>query len=339
MHPGANITHLCCTKDKMGLNLQLPSNIFDKCQTNVRNILHQSEDANVKSIYDATKHKYVENHTIISTSVETERSCKSIQNKSIQDSCWANFVTLKKQSIIITYLTENLGVNRIKSWQKVIHRLPNNIFSFCRRYLILALPTKANLKTWNIINDNTCILCNKKPETQHHIISNCPTAAEDRYKWRHDSVLYTIAHYLLNYTDNSYKLFVDIEGYENPAILFHSCRPDILLLKNDTLYVIELTVCFETNFIKSHEYKINRYRNLKDNLIDKKYKLVIYAVEFSAIGLTSSNLINFTRFLKTLKIDVHKMISKCSEVCVRSSYYIFNRRGKDWTFPALMKFF
>ena len=136
----------------------------------------------------------------------------------------------------------------------------------------------------------------------------------------------------------TYKLFVDIEGYDNPGSLFRSCRPDIVLLKNDMLYVIELTICFETNFIKSREYKTKRYQNLKDNLIDKKYKVEIYTVEFSAIGLTSSNLVYFTRFLKTLNIDVKRMISKCSEVCVRSSYYIFNRRGKDWTFPILLKF-
>ena len=96
MHPGANITHLCCPKDKMGLNLQLPSSIFEKCQTNVRNILCQSEDVNIRSIYDVTEYRYVKNDAIISTSITTDKSCKTLQNKEIQDSCWSHFLTLKK---------------------------------------------------------------------------------------------------------------------------------------------------------------------------------------------------------------------------------------------------
>ena len=71
------------------------------------------------------------------------------------------------------------------------------IYNFCRKYLILALPTKANLKTWNIIENSTCDLCKQKSETQHHIVSDCQTAAvEKRYTWSHNSVLYTIANYM-----------------------------------------------------------------------------------------------------------------------------------------------
>ena len=51
-----------------------------------------------------------------------------------------------------------------------------------RKYLFLALPTKANIKTWNIIENNTCNLWKQNSETQHNIVSNCQTAAvEKRY--------------------------------------------------------------------------------------------------------------------------------------------------------------
>ena len=58
----------------------------------------------------------------------------------------------------------------------------NNKKNMSRKYLFLALPTKANIKTWNIIENNTCNLWKQNSETQHNIVSNCQTAAvEKRY--------------------------------------------------------------------------------------------------------------------------------------------------------------
>ena len=73
---------------------------------------------------------------------------------------------------------------------------------------ILYLPTKANLKTWKTIENSTCNFCKYKYETQHHIVSDCPTAvAGECYTWRHNSVLYTIASYLSSIDDNNAKVY------------------------------------------------------------------------------------------------------------------------------------
>ena len=107
-----------------------------------------------------------------------------------------SFYHLKKESIITTFLTNNIPTNRLSSWHKVSLRLPNKIFSFWGKYLILALPAKVNLKTWNIIENSTCDLCKQKSVTQHRIVSNCQRAAVEKcYTWRHNSVLYTTANY------------------------------------------------------------------------------------------------------------------------------------------------
>ena len=110
------------------------------------------------------------------------------------------------------------------------------------------------------------------------MLNNCPTAVQSgRYTWRHDSILFTICHYLSLPERCGYTIYADILGYKNPSELFRNLRPDIVLLKRDSLVSTELTCCFVTNLINSQNYKVDRYCNLEedcnlilDNLIHTK---------------------------------------------------------------------
>ena len=64
-----------------------------------------------------------------------------------------------------------------------------------------------------------------------------------------------------------FKIFSDLINYENPGNLFKSKRPDIVLKESDSIAAIELTCPFELNIIKSKEYKENKYRELKNDLV------------------------------------------------------------------------
>ena len=237
---------------------------------------------------------------------------------------WKNKASSSNSSPII-YL-------RLTSWQHVVDRMPSNIFSFCRRALILALPTKANLKTWNIAKSNICSLCTKSSETQHHMLNNCSRAIEEgRYTWRHDSVLHTMGYHLEKLINKGYEIFIDIPEYNTPGNLFNSQRPDIAFKLGNDVYVVELTVCFETNFEKSRSYKETRYQHLNLNLKNSNHKLKTFYIEFSSLGFCSTSIIELTRLLRRLDVDVKRMVEICSEVCIRTSYYIFNRRDKEWT--------
>ena len=190
-----------------------------------------------------------------------------------------------------------------------------------------------------MIQSDICCLCNKKSETIHHIVSNCEVSAnEGRYTWRHNSVLYTILTHINSIVNDGYSIYADIEGYANPASLFRSVRPDVVIVKSDRYFIIELTVCFETNLVKSREYKINKYKSTKDEVLDKNITVELYTVEFTCLGLTSKALALFTKLLRNFNVDVKRMTSKCSEVCCRTSYYIFNRRGKTWNVKDILKF-
>ena len=107
---------------------------------------------------------------------------------------------------------------------------------------------------------------------------------------------------------------------------------------NCTYHVIELTVCFETNMFKSHEYKAEKYKNIDKNVIDKNAKIILYPIELSCLGFTSKNMVKFSKLVRTANININRLLSKCSEVCCRTTYYVYNRRGKSWSAPPTMKY-
>ena len=344
-HPGANLKHLTLSCRSLGINLKLPSNLFDSCQTSTRRLLRSSKDPNIKRLYTLSKNqKNVRQDEIVEAAGEginyvVKKNCNKILKQKTEEATWEEFLNLKKENIIIKFITESLPVQRIRSWQYVVDRMPSNIYSFCRRALILALPTKANLKTWNIAKSNLCSLCKIKPETQHHIMNNCSRAVEEgRYTWRHDSLLHTMGYHLQKLLNKGYELFVDIPEYNTPGNLFNSKRPDIAFKFGNDVYVVELTVCFETNFEKSRRYKESRYEHLKHDLKNTNHNLQTFYIEFSALGFCTPSIIELNRLLRRLDVDVKRMVEICSELCIRTSYYIFNRRDKVWTRPELMKY-
>ena len=123
---------------------------------------------------------------------------------------------------------------------------------------------------------------NTKPQTQIHFLNNCTTAINDgQFKWCHDLILKTILFYFTS--TNKYDVFGDVERYMRSAVLFSSSIPDIVVLKDNNLYTIEVTVCFETNFLKSWNYKINRSKNLSNKVLGH-YAVKKLFLEISSLG-------------------------------------------------------
>ena len=52
-------------------------------------------------------------------------------------------------------------------------------------------------------------------------------------------------------------MFADFERYISSALLFNLSIPDTVVIKDDILYTIKLTLCFETNFLKIQNYQRN----------------------------------------------------------------------------------
>ena len=98
------------------------------------------------------------------------------------------------------------------------------------------------------------------------------------------------------------------------AVFFASSLPDIVVINNDILYTIELTVCFETNFQKSRKYKMNRYKNLSNEVVGN-YFVEKLLTEITTLGLYTNDIKPVIEFCKDLKINnTDQMLRKCCEV-------------------------
>ena len=100
-------------------------------------------------------------------------------------------------------------------------------------------------------------------ESLLHIVAGCKKYLEEvRYTWRHDSILCFLAQSFHSIKNSS--VHVDIPGFINPcALTGDSLRPDLLLVIPDKcLYILELTVSFETNLRNTSHRKQLKYKTL-----------------------------------------------------------------------------
>lgn len=75
--------------------------------------------------------------------------------------------------------------------------------------LINSVSTPDMLKLWGYTKHASCRLCNHSNCTLHHILANCDFSLnQDRYTWRHDSVLKTIELDLTDFVSNHNKTHV-----------------------------------------------------------------------------------------------------------------------------------
>ena len=103
------------------------------------------------------------------------------------------------------------------------------------------------------------------------------------------------------------------------------------IVKSDNLLLLELTVGFETNIKKNFDRKAKRYQQLLAEL-SNKYKVNYVNLSLGAIGIIGKDSLimtamgNFDLSKETLNIIVNRTIS----VCMRTGYYIFCMRNKEW---------
>ena len=87
-------------------------------------------------------------------------------------------------------------------WNKLLYHYSEKLVQFVLKAQLNVLPTLDNLKRWGISTSGKCGLCGKPFPTLCHILANCEAVlaeeqalgvSENRYKWRHNCVLRTLA--------------------------------------------------------------------------------------------------------------------------------------------------
>ena len=94
------------------------------------------------------------------------------------------------------------------------------------------------------------------------------------------------------------------------------------------LTVIELTVGHESNTVANATRKAKKYDHLLNHSDLKRSHRKIYFVNLvmTAIGIYSKHSEEFFKMLKDLNIDNNAatyISTKLTEICIRSSYYLF----------------
>ena len=112
---------------------------------------------------------------------------------------------------------------------------------------------------WGLSQSPDCSFC-LNPESLLHVVAGCQQYL-DRFTWRHDSILNFIAKSLQPVINVHSSLYADVNGFLNPSIITgENYRPYLIfLIQSKCLYVLELTVGFDSN--------------LNNNAVRKKRKI------------------------------------------------------------------
>ena len=186
-----------------------------------------------------------------------------------------------------------------------------------------------NLYKWKLSQSSDCsfYLC---PESLLHVVSGCKSYLEEsRYTWRHNSALHFVAPTL--HTVRNSSLHADLPGYLSPCITGDQLRPDMLLsIGKTTLYVIDLTVGFETNLNSNAERKHGKYHQLIRDLSSDFHNIKFIILSLSFLGIFGKSCEPFIEMCKELEFDREHtdfIVRKLSTIIIRSTYYIFCMRA------------
>ena len=108
---------------------------------------------------------------------------------------------------------------------------------------------------------------------------------------------------------------------------------------DNKIYILELTVGFETNLEVNAERKRAKYKSLMESLRSKYTDVNFINFSISSLGIFGLSCSSSIEMFDALAVDMgHRryLISKLSNTIIRRTYYIFCRRNKQWNSPELL---
>ncbi len=104
---------------------------------------------------------------------------------------------------------------------------------------------------------------------------------------------------------NCSNLYVDLPGYISPSVVTgDTLRPDLLLtIENKCIYILELTVVFESNLLANATRKREKYHELINEQLKNYEKAKFVNVSITSLGVFSETSLGLIEMLKDLEID------------------------------------
>ena len=328
------LSNIILAQNRFGLNILPPTVKFSQCQTVLRNTLKSSPNEEIRNLWKSTSC-----HTNLQ--YDTYKNTKDVLKvfRSEQEDRLQNQLTIQGSffSNVISYSLPKLN----SIWSSTQSKLPKNIYNFTIRYINNTLPTRKNLSKWGISSATDCSFCSL-PESLLHVVAGCKTYLDQgRFTWRHDSVLQIIANSLLGVRGTN--LYADMPGFTSPSLITgNELRPDLLLsIPQKCLYILELTVGFESNLLNNITRKNLKYKELVRQQRKHYNDVKFINLSISTLGVFSSQSTDFLEMLKDVGFEIQHqnfLLRRMINAAIRSTYFIFCRRNKDWDSPELLKF-
>ena len=236
----------------MILGISIPSIKFSQCQTSYRLCLKRSSCDDIRHIYNETSRNInIQYDNYKSTREVIKEVRKNTENRIISN--------LTTQKLVLKSIWDMSDNKFNVTWKSALINLPRNIYNFTVRYLNNTLANATNCFIWKTKSSPFCHYCSNR-QTLGHVVGGCQTFLQEKTStWRHYSVLQNIASSIPR--DNLTELFVDLVGFQSPSIITgDQKRPDLIIRKNDILWILELSVGFETNIEKKRLNKENLKR-------------------------------------------------------------------------------
>ena len=178
------------------------------------------------------------------------------------------------------------------------------------------------------------------PETLLHVVAGCKVYLDQgRYAWRHNFALNFLATSFQAINGSS--LYADLPGFLSPSIITgDQLRPDVLLkTKENCLYVLELTIGFETNLNCNAVRRSEKYANLTSDPKNRFESASFVNLTISSLCIFGNSCSSFIYISDSLSIDHQQkryLISKLSSISIHTTYLIFCCRNKTSTKSELL---
>ena len=193
-----------------GLNLPLPSTLYQKLQVGKASLLITSRDAGVnhavrESLKKEQKQKRskFQPNTIVQQAFAADpgayqkavsRAAKNLVEDNIQSERMKHSLSLEVQGKLFKIIHQDAAA----IWARTSRSLPSALMKFALNAASDTLPYNVNLSLWRK-NDNlsaACKLCGER-QTLCHILNNCKMALNRRrYDNRHDEILRIISSFV-----------------------------------------------------------------------------------------------------------------------------------------------
>ena len=138
-------------------------------------------------------------------------------------------------------------------------------------------------------------------------------------------------------------LYADLPSYLSPSVIIgDSLRPDLVFIsKNSILYILELTVGFESNIQINSGRKASKYSSLIMDLKHTYSDVKFVNLSMSTIGIMGKSSESLLLMLEDLNLDKptqNYLIRKVMNIAIKCTYYIFCCRNKPCSNPNLLDF-